>query len=64
MAKENRKSPPEKAKHTWSGSQGAWANAWCQTSGNDAKDPKSASTVDKTEDSDEVSGDNPSKSST
>lgn len=56
MARENKKAAPEKPKHTWSGSQGAWANAWCDPSRDDARDPRPPSAVEKLENS-EPSGD-------
>jgi hypothetical protein len=57
MSRKNRKAAPEKAKHTWPGSQGAWANAWCDASRKDGKDPEPTRTGDEMESLDEASSD-------
>lgn len=56
MTREDRKAAPEKANHTWSRSQGAWANAWCDTSRDDGRDPRPPSPVEKLENIAEPSG--------
>jgi hypothetical protein len=57
MDSKDRKARPEETKHTWSGSQGAWANAWSDPSRDDARDSRHPSPVETMEDITDSSGD-------